>query len=188
MAEENAPKITPAKLWHIALRTNNLQPMTKWYRHMLAADILYEDSNVAFLRCDQELIRVAIIQLPNTADKNAQSNGLEHFAFTFETLADLCNVYKERKALGYLPYRAVHHGPTLSMYYYDPDGNKMEMQTEILTTADEFKAYIASGALARNPVGSEMEADEILRIYESGRGDTLMDPPEVEERGFEHIK
>lgn len=188
MGEENTPKLSPTRLSHIALRTNNLQPMAKWYKHMLAATVTHEDPNVCFLKCDEEFLRVAIIQIPNTVDKNAKSNGLEHFAFTYDTLADLCNMYKERKALGYLPYRAVHHGPTLSMYYYDPDGNKMEMQTEIIKTTEDFNAWVATGAVVKNPVGVEMEPDDILRIYESGKGDTLMVPPEFEERGFDHIK
>lgn len=183
-----APVIRPAKLSHLGLRTNNLEAMAKWYHQMLAGEIIYENSDVAFVKCDEEFIRLALFQIPNTINKNAQSNGLEHFAFSFDTLGDLCNMYKERKEAGFIPYRAVHHGPTISMYYYDPDGNKLEMQTEIITSVEEFNKYKDTGAIARNPVGVEMDPEEILRAFESGRGDTLIERPDIGVRGFDHIK
>ncbi len=34
----------------------------------------------------------------------------------------------------------------------DPDGNKMEMQTEIIKTVEDFEAYKATGKFAKNPV------------------------------------
>lgn len=135
MAKEIAPKLSPARLSHIAIRTNNLPAMSKWYKHMLAASATHEDANSAFLKTDEELLRVALIQIPNTAGKNAQTCGLEHFAFTFDTLADLCNMYKERKELGYIPYRAVHHGPTISMYYLGTYRDGHDNTTSLETSA-----------------------------------------------------
>lgn len=36
-------------------------------------------------------------------DKDAQTAGLVHIAFTFDSLKDLCTAYKQRKALGIEP-------------------------------------------------------------------------------------
>lgn len=36
-------------------------------------------------------------------DKDMESAGLAHIAFTFDSLKDLCTAYKQRKALGIEP-------------------------------------------------------------------------------------
>lgn len=155
---------------------------------MLGGEAILDTPNASFFRCGPEFLALAILQIPNTAEKNAQMNGLEHFAFTFETLEDLVVMYKERKAVNVLPFRAVHHGPTVSVYYKDPDGNKVEMQVEVIKELGALLAYSRSDAMRTNPVGVEMDPEEIVAIVEAGNGASLMKRPDVGERGFDHIK
>ena len=178
--------IRPAKLSHVALRNSNLGPMAKFYTDLLGAQCKLLP-NVAFLRTDDELLRLAIIQIPNTANKNAQSNGLEHFAFSFDSLEDLITMYKQRKEFGILPYRVVHHGPSMSFYYYDPDGNKVELQMEFITTEEQFRAFAATGGMDKNPVGVEMKPEDIVAKVEAGEAASLVERPDIGTRGFEHI-
>lgn len=182
----SSSRLRPASLSHVALRTNNLAAMGKWYHEMLAAEIVHQDENTCFLKCDDDFLRVALFKIPNTAAKAVQTNGLEHFAFSFNSVGELVEAYKEKKGLGLLPFRAVHHGPTVSMYYHDPDGNKVEFQYEVITTVEAFEAYMATGAFDENPVGAELEPDEIVRMYESGA--SFEKRPEVGKRDLSHIK
>ena len=56
------------------------------------------------------------------------------------------------KGEGIEPYWCLNHGPTTSMYYKDPDGNKVELQIDNFDT-DETNRWMGSGEFAQNPIG-----------------------------------
>jgi len=59
-------------------------------------------------------------------------------------------------------------GLTLSVYYRDPDGNRMEFQVDCCANAEEAHAFMHSAAFAENPIGVEVDADELLTQYRNG--------------------
>jgi len=69
--------------------------------------------------------------------------------------------------MGITPYWRIHHGITLSMYYRDPDGNRMEFQVDC-GTVEEANAYMQSDAFARNPAGVEIDPESLLAQYRNG--------------------
>jgi catechol-2,3-dioxygenase len=56
--------------------------------------------------------------------------GVNHISYTYASAADLLETYARLKEQGLTPYWSVHHGFTLSFYYQDPDGNRIELQVE----------------------------------------------------------
>ena len=76
-------------------------------------------------------------------------------------------VYKKLKAFGIRPYWPIHHGTTLSLYYRDPDGNRMEFQVDH-GTVEEAIAFMASEKFAANPIGIAFDPDALLAKYEAG--------------------
>ena len=62
----------------------------------------------------------------------------------------------------------INHGLTTSLYYADPDGNRVEFQVENFGTAKEFQGYMRSEAFAKNPIGVEFDPETLLSRYESG--------------------
>ena len=81
---------------------------------------------------------------------------------------ELLDTYDRLKQIGITPYWRIHHGVTLSMYYRDPDGNRMEFQVDCCANADEAHAYMQSEAFAANPLGVEIDADALLAQYRNG--------------------
>src|ERR1700747_3889573 len=79
--------------------------------------------------------------------------GLHHVAFTYSTLSDLIGTYKRLKALGTEPTVTINHGPTMSMYYADPDGNNIELQVDNFETPEEAQEFLESDAFTETPVG-----------------------------------
>ena len=68
---------------------------------------------------------------------------------------------------------------TLSLYYQDPDGNRMEFQVDCCTNADEANVYMNSKTFAANPVGVEVSFDSLLAQYRKGAApETLLLQPE----------
>lgn len=95
--------LPPSKLAHVVLRTNRYEPMKAYYKAFLGAHAVYENDMGSFLAYDEEHHRVAIINAAHLSDKPQDANGLEHFAFSFDSLEDLCLAYKQRKSLDITP-------------------------------------------------------------------------------------
>lgn len=158
----------PASLAHVVLRTNNLKPMTEFYKTFLGAHVAFSNDVLSFLSYDDEHHRIAIYQGPNTGPKQPDTCGLHHIAFAYRSLEDLALSYRQRKANGFLPFWCVNHGVTTSMYYRDPDGNEVEMQVDNFETSEEADAWMRSGEFERNPVGTDFEAEDLVSRLKAG--------------------
>ena len=66
-----------------------------------------------------------------------------------------------------MPYRPIHHGPTLSMYYHDPDGNSVELQVDRFKTKEESSAYFTTEAL-RTTRSASFGPGTMVAAYERG--------------------
>jgi hypothetical protein len=69
---------------------------------------------------------------PGTQAKVQNTCGLEHIAFSLDSLSDLLLSYRQRKQKKILPLWPVNHGPTTSIYYSDPDSNEIETKTQMM--------------------------------------------------------
>lgn len=159
---------SPSSLAHVVLRTPNFEAMNNYYKTFLGAEASYENDILSFLTYDEEHHRIAIVAVPGTGPKVQKSAGLEHIAFTFDTLDDLCLTYRQRKEAGIEPTWCVNHGPTTSIYYTDPDGNMIETQVDNFNTVEEANAFMASTSFAENPIGTDFDPEELIRRIQSG--------------------
>lgn len=162
----------PKLLAHVVYQTRQFERMIRWYETVFEAHTVHRDPALAFLTFDGEHHRFAIANLDVLRGDAANAGtrgeiGVNHVAWTFASAHDLLTTYKRLKAHGILPYWPVHHGPTLSLYYADPDGNRMEFQVDALTV-EAANAYMASPAMAANPVGVIWDPDAALARAESG--------------------
>jgi hypothetical protein len=56
----------------------------------------------------------------------------------------------------------INHGPTLSMYYRDPDGNPVELQIDLFNTLEATNAWFAQSDFATNPIGVKFDPEEVI--------------------------
>ena len=171
--------ISPAKFAHFVLRTGQVEKMAEWYKTVLAARIVFRDERLCFLSYDDEHHRLALIQMPGLEPRDPNGAGTDHVAYSYRDLGELLATYRRLKAAGILPHWPINHGVTTSMYYRDPDNNRVELQIDNFATADECQAYFQSQAFADNPVGVTYNPDELCRRYEAGEpiADLLRIPP-----------
>ncbi|XXH05405.1 hypothetical protein Hte_011831 [Hypoxylon texense] len=160
--------LSPAKLAHVVLRTPRFRPMVEFYKALLGAHVTLETPGLAFMTYDEEHHRIAIAAFPDCGDRVRTSAGMEHIAFSYDTLRDLLTSYQQRKARGIVPFWCVNHGPTTSMYYQDPDGNQIEMQVDNFDTPEEANAYMVGPEIAGNPFGVDYDPADLIRRLESG--------------------
>ncbi|KAK4623941.1 FAD-dependent monooxygenase apdD [Fulvia fulva] len=155
------------------------------YITFLGGHITYGNPVVTFLTYDEEHHRIAIVNRPETGPKQGKSSGLEHIAFTFPTMRDLLVAYRQRKQRGINPFWTVNHGPTTSLYYRDPDGNKLETQVHNFDTVDQANEFMSSPAFAENPIGADVDVEDLIQRFKSGEDEvSLKKRVEIGPRGL----
>jgi catechol 2,3-dioxygenase-like lactoylglutathione lyase family enzyme len=163
----------PSKLAHVVYMTRRYDEMLSWYKTVFEARVQYKNPAFAFLTYDDEHHRFAFANMdvisPNGGAADVRSGlGVNHVGYTFANAGELLETYARLKDAGITPYWEVHHGVTLSVYYRDPDGNRMEFQVDCCANADEAHALMHSEAFAANPVGVDVDAETLLAQYHDG--------------------
>ena len=85
----------------------------------------------------------------------------------------------EHHRLGIEPSRCLHHGPTVSIYYRDPDGNGVELQVDRYATKEATAAYFQTAEFKKNPIGVAFDPEALVQAYEAGAPESeLLTMPE----------
>ncbi|KAI0895659.1 Glyoxalase/Bleomycin resistance protein/Dihydroxybiphenyl dioxygenase [Annulohypoxylon nitens] len=180
--------ISPSSMAHIVLRTGRFKSMVEFYKSLLGAHVVAETTVMAFLTYDEEHHRIAIRAVPGCGDIVRASAGLDHIAFTFDSLNDLAAAYLQRKARGILPVWSVNHGPTTSIYYQDPDGNVIETQVDNFDTVEEATEYMMGPELAENPFGVDFDPEDLVKRLKSGEPEAdIKKRANIGPRGIEDV-
>jgi len=168
LAKEFPDRVRPCKFAHIVLTTPNLPRARQWYLNLFDARVAYENDKVCFLTYDDEHHRIGLIAMPNLVERPPNSFGFEHMAYSFQTLGALLSQYKYLKSQGIMPFWTINHGPTISFYYRDPDGNKVEMDYDVFPTVAETNAFFSAGNYEKNFMGVIVDPEELIANYEAG--------------------
>ena len=160
--------IAPSLFAHFVLRSAQMPAMVDWYSTVLDMHVVKCNDFICFLTYDDEHHRLAIVNIAALEPPNPKGWGLAHVAYTFRNVGELLSTYRRLKSKGIVPYRPIHHGPTLSMYYHDPDGNSVEMQVDCFKTKAEASAYFQTESFTRNPIGVDFDPETLVAAYQRG--------------------
>lgn len=80
----------------------------------------------------------------------------------------LIQTYERLRDAGITPFWPINHGVTLSFYYRDPEGNRIESQVEAFAIMDEGNTYMRSNACEMNPVGVIVDPEDLVRRFKAG--------------------
>ena len=168
-SEKTTATVSPGKLAHVVLRTkSNFDAMVQWYCIVLGAKIVFNaGGRLIFLSYDDEHHRIAIAASEALAERPPRSAGLDHIAFTYDDIEALLTTYERLKQAGILPFVCVNHGPTTSLYYHDPDQNRIELQVDNFADMNEA-TILMQEQFSINPVGAEFDPEELLARLRSG--------------------
>ena len=160
--------IKPSHFAHFVIRVSDKEQSSAWYSKVLGMEVVYENPTIAFMTYDDEHHRMAMVQVGEEETASKTAPGLDHVAYTLNSLEELLSTYKRLKGEGIVPVWPINHGLTTSMYYEDPDGLRVEFQVENFDTKNELQAYMHSGAFAENPIGVEFDPEKLLERFENG--------------------
>ena len=158
----------PAQIAHVVIKSARYTDSVDWYSRLFQAEIAWSNPRITFLAYDEEHHRIAIINGEGSAaPKVGEVAGFDHIAFAYEELSDLLSVYVRLKNEGIEPVRSINHGMTTSLYYLDPDGNRVELQVDNFEKA-EAAAYMDTDEFSANPTGTEFDPDDLVRRFDAG--------------------
>ena len=161
-------KPAPSKFSHVVLTTTRFEEMRDFYLTVLCARPAFENDRICFMTYDEEDHRLGIVSRPDLAPVDKTHAGLEHISFTYPTLELLLAAYLHNKEQGIEPFWPIIHGPTVSIYYHDPDGNKVEFQYDVFPDQAAIAEYMATGAYEENFIGIIFDVDQMVADFEAG--------------------
>lgn len=162
-------KIRPYELAHVNFHTPNLEEMKDWYLTVLEGEIVFADENFAFLTIDGDFHRIALIRNSMLGKKSGREAAADHSAFAYKSLGELIHTYERLEKVGICPVRVINHGPTISLYYRDPDGNHVELQVNRFQSMSEIREYLKDGTFAADPIGVEFDIGSFIERFRSGQ-------------------
>ncbi len=171
----------PSKLSHVVLHTPDVQRLADWYMKALDARVsLSQPPMLIFLTYDDEHHRIGFQR--SSGDSGAgpsRTIGMSHLAFTFASAGELLSKYGELKGDGYLPAFCIHHGPTLSAYYHDPDGNVVEFFADVFQDMADAAKFMETPLFKENPVGKAVDFEALaIRAAQGASEEELLSYPE----------
>jgi len=165
---EDRGRVRPRQLAHVVRRTARFEELVCWYCTVLGAEVVHSDGMLAFLTYDDEHHRIAIAGIPGLPQQPAMASGTDHIAFSYANLGDLLYTFHRLEAVGIEPFWCINHGPTISMYYKDPDGSRVELQVDTMPSNEAIDRWMRTGEFAANPIGVVFDPKELVARYESG--------------------
>ena len=170
--EELVADIIRPAFHHVTIKTSRLDEMVQWYRVVIGAEVTFQDANNAWTTNDDANHRVAFLSVPGLADDpdKVKHNGMHHSAFEYANFGDLIQSYERLRNEGIRPAFCLDHGLTISIYYRDPEGNFVELQSDnfgdwkasshFMRTSEDFRA---------NPIGTFFDPEKVCRAHHDGQ-------------------
>jgi catechol 2,3-dioxygenase-like lactoylglutathione lyase family enzyme len=158
--------ITPRELHHVTFKTNRLDEMIEFYGILTGHQPGYRGDSFAAITFDEANHRIALLGLvPWTElppEQVAGAAGLHHVAYEYDSLDELLHTYLRVKRAGIDAEWTVNHGPTMSFYYRDPDGNGIELQSDNCGHDPERWTEIVEGPFQRNQMGINVSPEKMV--------------------------
>ena len=121
--------IRALKLGHVVLKVRDAARSRDFYTRTLGLKVAHEDleQGAVFLSFGQTHHDLALFQLASGEAPGPAQPGLHHMAWQVGSFEELRSAHRELRAMGVPIESAVEHNVTRSVYFHDPDGNRVEI-------------------------------------------------------------
>ena len=154
--------IQAKRLGHIVLNVRDAAKSREFYTRTLGLQVAHEDleRGTVFLSFGREHHDLALFQMATGEPPTATQPGLHHMAWQLGSFEELQAAYKELKAIGVPVESTVEHNVTRSVYFRDPDGNRVELFCDMVENGFETMRTLGP---RRDPLDLEHVAAERVR-------------------------
>ena len=132
------------RLGHVLLRVADIERSKSFYTKLLGFEVVEEDPahGGVFMSLGEHGHTLDLFQAeaPQTAQQVGPNRvGVHHIAFMVDSEAALKNAYFTLQEHGVEIVRAVDHVSQRSIYFHDPDGNRLEIYYELPNAQEMFR-------------------------------------------------
>ena len=122
--------VVPAKLGHIVLAVSDIQISTRFYEDVLGLRVTARmPDRMVFLSSRNDASHELALVKMEDSNINPLSNSarIVHFAWQMTSFEDLKEIYHHLLEKKIEIVRFGDHGISLGIYFFDPDGNEIEV-------------------------------------------------------------
>ena len=120
---------------------------------------------------DEANHRIAFLAVPGLSDdeQKTKHNGMHHCAFECDSFDDLMTSFDRLRKAGIDPAFCLDHGITISLYYRDPEGNFVELQSDVFGDWAKSGDFMrTSPDFAANPIGTFFDPARVYAALKLG--------------------
>jgi catechol-2,3-dioxygenase len=143
-------KPSVAKLGHVGLHVKDLEKEKAFFRDVVGLTVTDEDPEIGMVfmsaRPEEEHHEFLLCRGRNV---DTEAKVVQQISFRCNSLEDVVGFYRRFKEHGVAIERTVSHGNALSVYFFDPEGNRCE-------------TYWNTGLKAKQPYGNKIDLDKPL--------------------------
>ena len=131
--------IQAKRLAHVVLNVRDAAKSKEFYTRTLGLRVAHEDlqRGTVFLSFGRTHHDLALFQMATGEPPDAKQPGLHHMAWQLGDFEELQAAYRELKAIGVPVESTVEHNVTRSVYFRDPDGNRVELFCDMVENGFE---------------------------------------------------
>jgi catechol 2,3-dioxygenase len=147
----------PLQVGHVALNVRDVKRSEQFYTEAVGLEIASQAEGATFLTCGTLHHDIVLFQTPQPEGEAAQpAVGLNHIAFQVPDRAALRGRYDLLTHRG-INVRTVEHNTTLSLYFHDPDGNRIELYCDRYDNGLEVMR-------TKGPLARPMDIEQLERL------------------------
>lgn len=133
---------------HMVFNVADLDKAVDFYTSVLGMRVTmrFEDRRMAFLSFGDRLADIRLFEVGGTGDKDRQHHGFNHVAFEPEgdlATLDLLHDRLQQHGAAIEGWEGHAEGRHKSLYFYDPDGNRLEFYWENPSWREESRQKVA---------------------------------------------
>ena len=116
------------------LKVRDAARSKEFYARTLGLKVAHEDleQGAVFLSFGREHHDLALFQVATGDTPDASQPGLHHMAWQLGSFEELRAAHRELKAMGVPVEATIEHNVTRSVYFPDPDGNRVELYCDMV--------------------------------------------------------
>ena len=131
--------IQARRLGHVVLKVRDARKSREFYTRTIGLKVAHEDleRGTVFLSFGEAHHDLALFQLASGEPPGEKQPGLHHMAWQLGSFEELRAAYRELLAMGVPVESTVEHNVTRSVYFPDPDGNRVELFCDMVENGFE---------------------------------------------------
>ena len=147
------------RVGHLVLRVKDVNRSKKFFEEVLGFPVVGQNERgMVFFSTDAKDNHHMLALVPGkegAATPRPDHIGMQHVSFELGSFAELQEAYRHLKANGVPIEYTVFHGVTKSVYFFDPDGNRLEVYCNV--PEEEYRKSVPNPYSRYGPIEDELE-------------------------------